>query len=59
MHLRYIFLFVSLKGTATLIINMLYQKELYEPWILTQVSSKSVEKWKYSNAHNFNIYQPI
>ena len=24
-------------------INMFYQKELYEPWILIQVSSKSVE----------------
>ena len=26
-------------------ISMFYQKELYEPWILIQVSSKSVEKW--------------
>ena len=24
---------------------MFYQKELYEPWILIQVSSKLVEKW--------------
>ena len=24
---------------------MFYQTELYEPWILKQVSSKSVEKW--------------
>ena len=24
---------------------MFCQKELYEPWILIQVSSKSVEKW--------------
>ena len=24
---------------------MLYQKELYEPWFLIQVSSKLVEKW--------------
>ena len=34
-----------LKGTATLMISMFYQKELYRPWILIQVSSKSVEKW--------------
>ena len=34
----------SLKGTATLIISMFYQKELYEPCLLIQVSSKSVEK---------------
>ena len=36
----------TLKGTATLIISMFYQKELYEPWILIQVSSKSVENGK-------------
>ena len=24
---------------------MFYQKELYEPWILIQLSSKMVEKW--------------
>ena len=36
---------IQLKGTATLITSMLYLKELYEPWILIQVSSKSVEKW--------------
>ena len=35
----------ALKGTATLIISMFFQKELYKPWILIQVSSKSVEKW--------------
>ena len=35
----------ELKGTATLMISMFYQKELYEPWILIQVSSKSGEKW--------------
>ena len=34
-----------LKGTATLMISLFYQKDLYEPWILIQVSSKSVEKW--------------
>ena len=34
-----------LKGRATLNISMLNQKELYEPCILIQVSSKSVEKW--------------
>ena len=33
-----------LKGTATLIISMFYQKELYKPSILIQVSSESVEK---------------
>ena len=36
---------VILKGTATLMISMFYQKELYEPWVLIQVSTKSVEKW--------------
>ena len=35
----------NLKGTATLIISKFNQKELYEPWILIQLSSKSVEKW--------------
>ena len=39
-----IFCLRLLKGTATLMINMFYQKELYEPWILIQVSSKSDEK---------------
>ena len=34
-----------LMGTATLTISIFYQKELYEPWILMQVSSKSVQKW--------------
>ena len=34
-----------LKKTATLMISMFYQKELYEPWVLIQVSSKSVKKW--------------
>ena len=34
-----------LKGTATLMISMFYMKELYEPWILIRVSSKSVEKY--------------
>ena len=34
-----------LKGTATLMISMFYQKLLHEPWILIQVSSTSVEKW--------------
>ena len=34
-----------LKGTATLMISMFCQKELYEPWFLIQVSSKSVEQW--------------
>ena len=32
-----------LKGTATLMISMFYQKERYEPWILILASSKSVE----------------
>ena len=35
--------FFVLKGTAILMISMFYQKELYEPWILIQVSSKWVE----------------
>ena len=34
-----------LKGTETLMIIVLYMKELYEPWILIPVSSKSVEKY--------------
>ena len=34
-----------LKGTATLLISMLYIKELYEPWILIPVTSKSVETY--------------
>ena len=34
-----------LKGTATLMISMFSQKELYKPRILIHVSSKSVEKW--------------
>ena len=34
-------------------ISMFYQKELYEQWILIQVSSKSVEKWaSYGNLKN-------
>ena len=40
------FLNLSLKGTATLMISMFYQKELYEPCILIQVSSKSVKTWQ-------------
>ena len=35
----------NLKGDSNPIISMFYQKEHYEPWILIQVSSKSVEKW--------------
>ena len=35
---------MMLKGTATLIISMFYQKELYKLCILIQVSSKSVGK---------------
>ena len=34
-----------------------YQKELYEPWILIQVSSKSVHKWK-SYGHLKNSIWP-
>ena len=37
--------FLEYLKTATLIISMFYQKELYEPWNLIQVSSKSVGKW--------------
>ena len=40
----------GLKGTATLMISMFAQKELFEPKILIQVSPKSVEKWG-SNTH--------
>ena len=36
---------LSLKGTATLMISMLYMKDLSEPWILIPVSSKSIEKY--------------
>ena len=37
----------ELKGTATLMIRMFSMKELSEPWVLIQVSSKSVyKKWK-------------
>ena len=35
----------TLKGTATLMISMFYQKELCEPCILIQASSKSSEEW--------------
>ena len=35
---------IGLKGTATLMISMFYKKDLYKPFILIQVSSKSVEK---------------
>ena len=40
-----IYILTFLKGAEPLMISMFYQKELYEPWILIQVSSKSVEKW--------------
>ena len=43
----------SLKGTATLVISMFYMKELFEPLILIQVSSKSVEK--YGSYGHLNI----
>ena len=33
---------LDLKGTATLMIIVFHMKELYEPWILIPVSSKSV-----------------
>ena len=35
----------ALKGTATLIISMFHKRDLYKPWILIQVLSKSAEKW--------------
>ena len=44
-----------LKGTATLMRSMSYQKELNELRILIQVSSKSVEKWA-SYGHLKNQY---
>ena len=34
-------------------ISMFYMKELYEPWILIPVSSKSVEK--YGSCRRLNI----
>ena len=37
---------LTLKGTATLIISTSYKKELFKPWILIAVSSKSGEKWR-------------
>ena len=46
-----------LKGTATLLISLFYMKELYEPWILIPVSSKSVEK--YGSCGRLNIYKWI
>ena len=46
-----------LKGTATLMISRFYQKELFNAWILIQVSSKSVEKCG-SNGHLKNSIQP-
>ena len=46
-----------LKGTATLMISMSYQKELYEPCLFIQVSSKSVEKWG-SYGHLMNSIWP-
>ena len=35
----------ELKRTATLMISMFDQRELYEPCILIQISSKLLEKW--------------
>ena len=49
---------ISLKGTATLMVTMFYQKWLYEPRILLQVSSESVEKWR-SYGHSKNSKWPI
>ena len=43
----------TLKGTATLMIDMFYMKELSEPWFLIPVSSKSVEK--YGSYGHLNI----
>ena len=43
----------DLKGTATLLISLFNMKELYEPWILIPVSSKSVEK--YGSCGRLNI----
>ena len=33
-----------LKGTATLTISIFYNTEVFKPWVLIPVSSKSVEK---------------
>ena len=45
--------FSVLTGTSTLMIGVFYMKELYEPWILIPVSSKSVEK--YGSRGHLNI----
>ena len=55
---RSLVLKLYLKGTAALIISMFYQKELFEPWILIQVSSKSIEKWA-SYGHLKNSVWPL
>lgn len=36
----------GLKGTATLMICLFYKKDVYKPWDLILVSSKSIEKCK-------------
>ena len=46
----------ELQGTATLMISMFYQKELHEPLIFIQVSSKSVEKWGFYRHLNNSIW---
>ena len=45
-----------LKGDSNPNDNMFYQRELYEPCILIQVSSKLVEKWEsYGHLKKFNM----
>ena len=45
MHRRK-FILALLKGDRNPNDKLLYKKELYKPWILIPVSSKSVEKWR-------------
>ena len=45
MHSRK-FILAVLKGDRNPNDKLLYKKELYKPWILIPVSSKSVEKWE-------------
>ena len=44
---------MHLKGTATLMITLVYMKDLNKPLILIPVSSKSVEK--YGSCGHLNI----
>ena len=43
-----------LKGTATLMISMFYQKELYEPWII-KIGWKMGKLWAFKEFKMANI----